>query len=196
MPLSLPEQVVFIAHSPSGDLRTESVLARASTVAAAVAELRRAGRVDLDPDNNMLDVRDATPIGSEIADRVLERIVQGPPAMAYKWLELLSFDIFDAVKAELGVTDQGMRAGLPDHQTFIADLREKMRHAIEADDLDSEVIALGVVLWGGTLLDEVLGIHAPIDQNRLAHHAAQDWLGMAIRNVAGDYTRFYGPLTS
>ena len=63
-----------------------------------------------------------------------------------------------------------------------------MRAALAAGEMDSRVVLLGTVLWGAELMGAVLGWRAPVDHVTLGHYAARDWLGIAIRNVAGART--------
>jgi hypothetical protein len=192
--LSLPEQVVVIAHKRSGKLCTEGLLARASAVAAAFAELRLAGRIDLNPATGTIRVRRSAPIGSPRADDVLHRLGGSPSAPPYQWMQQLSIVVFDTISEEFGLSSllhshSAPVTDPPDRRALIVDVRTRMRAALDADDMDSAVIGLGTALWGGCMLDEVLGVHAPAHHVRLAHHASRDWLGKAVRTVAGASTR-------
>jgi hypothetical protein len=194
--MSLPEQFVFVAHSPSGRLRTESLMAWAGTAAAALAELRLNKRVSHDPQTGVIVVEDDTPTGDHVTDVVLAAIGAGDPAPPYYWLDKLGFDVFYQVSQDLGFhvpgfpdkTSPTRRGDLPEPDAFTAHLRGEMQAALAVGDMDNRAVVLGTVLWGSQLLDEVLGWRAPVDHLSLAHFAARDWLGIAIRNVIGAHT--------
>jgi hypothetical protein len=195
--MSLPEEFVFLAHAPSGRLRTETLMAWAGTAAAALAELRLHDRVTYDPRAGVIVVDNDTPIGDRLTDAVLATIAAADPAPPHEWLDKIGLDLYDGVSQDLGLPVPGFpvntsptrRRDLPEAATFTAHLRTEMQADLAAGQMDGRAVMLGTVLWGSQLLDEVLGWRAPVDHLTLAHHAARDWLGIAIRNVIGARTK-------
>src|SRR5262249_5954592 len=153
-------------------------------------------RVSHDPQTKVLVIDDSTPTGAPLVDAVLATIQASNPAPPYLWLDKLGLDLYYQVSQDLGLRVPGSPAkaiptrpsDLPPPATLAAGLRTDMQTSLASGRMEDRAVMLGTVLWGSQLLDEVLGWRAPVDHLSLAHHAARDWLGIAIRNVVGAHT--------
>jgi Zn-dependent protease with chaperone function len=190
--LLLTDELFLLAYHDSGKCRVPSVAIAAGLAAAAVAELRLRGHVEIEPTPEAtLTVIDPTPVADTFLDSVLAQLTAAVAARpAYEWLLELGHDVTEAVSHRLTMARLvTCRPGIPpvailpsaDATVAAAAAVRELREAAAG----SRPEALGVLLWGTELSGPVLGLRGL--PTRLVFRLAgpRDPLARAIRTVIG-----------